>query len=428
MSNPRLAYLVSRYPAVSHTFILREVRLLREQGFDIQVASINAPDRPDSGLTAAELEEARQTYFVKRAGARAALAAHLSTLASAPAAYIRGLLFAVKKGRASLPATAKHLAYFVEAVMLGRWMRRNGLTHLHVHFATPAATVALIATRVFAIDLSMTVHGPDEFDDVRGYHLAEKVAGSRFVWCIGAYARSQMMRVAPIAQWDRFEVAPLGVDPEIFTPGPARPPSDVFEVLCIGRLVSAKGQAVLIGAIDRLVRAGRRVRLRLAGDGPDRGPLERLVAERGLGSMVVFEGAVNADVIRGLYQRADAFALASFAEGVPVVLMEAMAMGVPVVSTAITGIPELIRPGLDGLLVPASDEAALADAIARLMDDRSLRDALGAAGRRRVIERYNLKPNVNRLADVFRRRIRGSAPADAPARPSRLVATREERA
>jgi glycosyltransferase involved in cell wall biosynthesis len=172
-------------------------------------------------------------------------------------------------------------------------------------------------------------------------------------------------------------------------------------VLCVGRLVPAKGQHVLLAAIAKLRASGRNLRLRLVGDGPDRESLELAAGRFKITDAVVFEGAVNQDRIRDLYATADVFALASFAEGIPVVLMEAMAMEIPCVSTWITGIPELIRDSIDGLLVPPSDIDGLAAAIALLMDDDELRARLGEAGRRRVIEKYNLRPNVARLAEIF---------------------------
>ncbi len=403
----RLAYLVSQYPAVSHTFILREVLRLRELGFEIEVASINAPDRPLERLTAAEQVEAERTYYVKRHGAAGAWAAKWATLTTQPAGFFRGLKFALRLGGADLKKLTYGMFYFIEALMIGRWMAREGLTHLHVHFATPAATVALIAHQIFPITFSMTVHGPDEFYDAPGYYLAEKIAGANFICCIGQYARSQLMKLSPPDHWDKFEISPLGVDPALFAPRPFRADPHPFEVICVGRLTPAKGQAILLDAIARLRAEGREIRLRVVGDGPDRPILERIVAERGLGAAVIFEGAVNQDLIRELYAAADAFALASFAEGIPVVLMEAMAMTIPCVTTFITGIPELIRDGLDGLLVAPSDAEGLAAALARLMDDAELRRRLGEAGRVRVEEKYHLHRNIERLAAIFRRRLGG---------------------
>jgi colanic acid/amylovoran biosynthesis glycosyltransferase len=269
--------------------------------------------------------------------------------------------------------------------------------------------VGLIAGRIFPIGFSMSVHGPDEFYDAPGYRLAEKIEGAAFICCIGYYCRSQLMKLSPPAHWPKLEIAPLGVDPSAFSPRPFREHPSPFQILCVGRLVSAKGQHILVDAIAALLRAGHEVRLRLVGGGPDRASLEEQVGRLGLGDRVVFEGVVNQDRIRAIYAEADCFALASFAEGIPVVLMEAMAMEIPCVTTFITGHPELIRDGVDGVLVAPSDETALAEAIAGLIADPERRRRLGEAGRRRVIEKYDLENNTRRLADILQRRL-GATP------------------
>jgi glycosyltransferase involved in cell wall biosynthesis len=404
----RMAYLVSRYPAVSHTFILREVLALRARGFEIHAASINPPGAAPDGWTAEEKAETTRTYCVKATPKATIVAAHARAFLRSPGRYLSACWFAARLGGADLKLILYGLFYFVEAVLVARWMEQLGLTHLHVHFATPAASVGLIVPRLIPATLSMTVHGPDEFYDVSQYRLAEKIGGASFVCAIGSFARSQLMKLSPPEEWHKFEITPLGVDPQIFAPRPAPALRPEFEVICVGRLTPAKGQHVLVSAIARLRDEGRRVRLRLVGDGPDRQSLERAVRTARLDDRVVFEGAVNQDRIRDLYRSADAFVLASFAEGIPVVLMEAMAMEIPCVTTWITGIPELIRDSVDGLLTPPSDERALAGAIARLMDDAGLRERLGRSGRQRVIERYNLRPNVDRLAEVFEARLGGA--------------------
>jgi glycosyltransferase involved in cell wall biosynthesis len=405
---PALAYLVSQYPAASHTFILREVRRLRGLGLRIEVASINSPDRPDAALAAEEREEAAITWFVKAAGVRGALQAQWATLRARPGDYLKGLLFALRLGGTDLKRILYSLFYFIEAVMVGHWLTGRGLHHLHVHFATPAATVGLIAGRVFGIGFSMTVHGPDEFYDAPGYRLTEKIEGAEFVCCIGYYCRSQLMKLSAPAHWSKLEISPLGVDPTAFSPRPFRDRPAPFQILCVGRLVPAKGQHILIEAVATLVRRGEDVRLRLVGDGPDRTSLESQAQASGLTDRVVFEGVVNQDRIRSIYAEADCFALASFAEGIPVVLMEAMAMEIPCVTTFITGHPELIRNGIDGTLVAPSDQEGLADAIAALIADPVLRRRLGEAGRRRVQEKYDLVTNTARLASIFQRRLGGS--------------------
>jgi glycosyltransferase involved in cell wall biosynthesis len=336
------------------------------------------------------------------------LKAHLRALLRHPLRYLATLFFALRMAGVDPGKMAFGLFYFVEAVVVGEWMRAAGLRHLHVHFATPASTVGLIASRLGGCGLSITVHGPDEFYDVSRYQLAAKIQGAAFLCAIGNFARSQLMKLSPVEQWDKFEVTPLGVDPAAFT-RQHRDHDAPFEILCVGRLVPAKGQHVLLAAVRELADRGREVALRFVGDGPDRRSLEDNARALGLQSLVHFEGSVNQDRIRDFYNRADAFVLPSFAEGIPVVLMEAMAMQVPCITTRITGIPELIRDGVDGLLVVPSDEQELADAIERLIVDPKLRCTLGCAGRKRVMERYDLDTNTRRLAEVFRRRL-GVAP------------------
>jgi glycosyltransferase involved in cell wall biosynthesis len=217
------------------------------------------------------------------------------------------------------------------------------------------------------------------------------------------------MQLCPPSDWGKLEIVPLGVDPTVFVPASTPTGESTFEVLCVGRLVPAKGQYILVEAMAELIRAERPVRLRLIGDGPDRAGLEATVRRYGLVEYIVFEGAVNQDRLCAFYAAASVFALASFAEGIPVVLMEAMAMGLPCISTSVAGIPELIRHGIDGLLVPPSDAPGLAQAIATLMDDPALRQRLACAGRQRVLDRFDLRHNVMRLADVFRQRLGESA-------------------
>jgi len=400
-----LAYLVSEYPGVSHTFILREIRRLRAMKCDIRVASINQCRRPATQLTEEERQEMAATYYVKSAGVTGALRAHWFILLSRPIAYLRGLVFALRLAGGDIKRLLFAIFYFVEAVMLGRWMERQGLHHVHVHFANPAAQVALIASRVFAVRYSLTVHGPDEFYDTQGHNLTEKIAGASFVCCISYFAISQLKLLSPPSEWSKFELTPLGVDPKVFAPCPFRFAPEPFEILCVGRLVAAKGQHILIEAIDRLVHKDFRVRLRLVGDGPERKPLELEVRRRGLSQHVIFEGSVNQDRIGEFYRRADVFVLASFAEGVPVVLMEAMAMEIPCVTTYVGGIPQLIQNEVDGLLVAPSDVNALTFAIERLVGDPALRIRLATAARERVFKHYNLGPNVSRLRAIFDTRL-----------------------
>lgn len=398
-----VAYLVSRYPAVNHTFILREIRGLRARGLDIRVASVLEADRPPEGMSADEREEARRTFYIRPAGVGAAIAAAVRVLTSRPAGFFRGLAFAVRSSRWNLLTLARHLRYFSEALVAGSWMERERIARLHTHFAS---TPALFTSLVFPIELSVTVHGPDEFTDPTGFLLPEKVAAARFVIAISSYGRGQLMRFSSPKHWRKLHVVRLGVDPAEFVPQERRAKRDgPFEIICVGRLAPVKAQLLLIEACAALIAEGRDVLLRLVGDGPSRADLEAAAARLRIQDRVVFHGALSHDRVLDLYLAADAFALASFAEGIPVVLMEALALELPCIATSIMGVPELIRDGCEGLLVPPSDVAAVAKGIERLIDDPELRNRLGSAGRAKVLQDYNLERNITRLGEYFQTRL-----------------------
>ncbi|MDM8561464.1 glycosyltransferase family 4 protein [Candidatus Parabeggiatoa sp. HSG14] len=405
MKKIRLGYLVSQYPAISHTFILHEIRRLRHLGFEISIASINSPDRSAEQLTRIEREEVTNTYYVKPDGIMGAIKAHFYTLLTQPLGYVRGLFFALRLGQFDLKKILYGFFYFVEAVMIGHWMRKMKLSHLHVHFAMAAASVGLIIHHIFPIRYSITVHGPDDFYDTPGNYLTPKILEAAFICCISHFARSQLMMLSPHTVWDKLELNRLGVDPHLFTPHSFREEPNPYEVLCVGRLVPVKGQFLLIEAVARLINEGRQLRLRLVGDGPDRQRLEDEVKQQQLTEQVIFEGAINQDRILEFYNSADIFILASFAEGLPIVLMEAMAMEIPCITTHITGIPELITNGKNGILVAASDIEALVEAITLLMDNQNLRFQIGKSGRQRVLKDYKLQRNTEKLADIFRRHL-----------------------
>jgi glycosyltransferase involved in cell wall biosynthesis len=381
--------------------MLREVCLLRQLGLDIQAASIRNPDRELGLMTAAEQAEARSTYYVKSSGLFRLAVAHVQTLVSRPGPYIRGLAVALRDG-------ALHgLFYFAEAVAVGYWMRRQGLSHVHAHFAS---TIGFLVRRIFPVTLSNVFHGPAEFQDPAGFRLAEKVQASLFCCAISQYGVSQLMYACGYREWPKLEVTYLGVDPNAFSPRPFRPSPAPFQIICVGRLAPVKGQHILVAAIAALVEQGRHIRLRFAGDGPDWLALRQDVENRGLADQVVFEGNVNQDKLADLYRESDALMLSSFAEGLPVVLMEAMAMEIPCVAPWVNGIPEIVTHEVDGLLVPPGDAEALACAIGRLMDDGELRRTLGQNARLKILQKFDLRRNTEHLADVFRRRLNQPSP------------------
>lgn len=390
---------MSQYPATNHTFILREIRTLRELGFDIEVVSIRPPDRPVAALSRDEAEEAALTYSVLAQGWMRVLTINLGVLLKRPLAYLGALLYAFRLAAWDLRKIPPYFAYFAEAVVVGSYLVKRGVRHTHTHFAS---TVTLLMTRVFPISFSATFHGPDEFNDVLGFHMAAKVEAARWIATISRFAASQTMKASLPRYWSKIHAVPLGVDPAVFTPRRVSKKNATFQVLCVGRLAPAKAQHILIEAIGRIVGMGRTaIKLTLVGAGPEREALEQTVADRGLVSYVEFAGACNHDRVLEFYSWTDVFAMASFAEGIPVVLMEAMAMEIPCVATWITGIPELIQGEVDGLLVPPADPDALAAAIVRLMDAPELGVRLGKSARQKVLAEYDLRSNTERLAEVI---------------------------
>jgi colanic acid/amylovoran biosynthesis glycosyltransferase len=405
----RVAYLLSRYPAISHTFFLHEVLGLRARGLHIETASINTPDRDPHTLPPLEAIEAQDTFYLKATPAPTVLRDLLLTLFTEPAVVARGLRAVFAIPGLTLRQRGFWLFYLAEAILAGRWMRRRNLTHLHIHFGGPVASVGMLLSAAWRIPYSLTIHGPEELLNIEANQLREKTRHARFVLCISDFCRSQLFQITPIDEWHKFHVVRLGVDPMVLTPTARTPLTQTIEIVCTGRLVAAKGHQVLLEALLLLHRQGLDLHCTLIGDGPERASLERFVHDHELGEVVAFASALSHQATLELVRHADIFALASFAEGIPVALMEAMALGVPCVSTMIAGIPELIRNEVDGLLVPPANAPALADALRLLLEDPTLRASLGSAGRERVIAHYNLPLNQELLARTFERELAGAS-------------------
>ncbi len=396
-----IAYLASEYPALSHTFIEREITALRESGHRVCTASIRKPSAKHvQRMNEREHREIEQTLYIKHRLFCSNASSILFELVLHPLLSITTFLASLSLSHRGFRSGCKALGYALEALVLRRWLRQRQAKHLHVHFANPAATVALLAVKALDCELSISVHGPDIFDNVRDNNLVEKFRAAQRIRVISDYCKSQVCRWMNSDEWDKCHRIRCGISTGVFSPRPD-PGNLVPNLLCLGRLVPAKGQHVLLDAAARLRDSGTVFRLMIVGDGPDRQSLERRAIELGLAESIEFTGAVGQDEVHQYYDCADMFVLPSFAEGVPVVLMEAMAKEIPVISTRITGIPELIEHGRSGLLVSASDAQALADAIQRLIDDPELRKRVGAEGRKKVLDEYDLDKNIQGMIEFF---------------------------
>lgn len=414
MQKPGVGYLLSRYPAISHTFFLKEVLGMRERGLNVEVASINPPDRPRQDLPSIEAAEAGQTFYVKSTGL-ATIAFQVLTIAiTHPFVALRGLRAALSLGEWDLKSRAFTLFYLAEALLVGRWMQRRSLTHLHVHFGGPVATVGMLTAKAWKIPWSLTLHGPDEFFDQEAFYLRQKIESAIFLICISDFCRSQVLRIAPGLDESRLEVVRLGVDCSVLKPSePASPSTTVpnqprpLRLVCTGRMVAAKGHRILLEALALLSKDGVVFSCSLIGDGPERSSLESLCRQFGIADRVRFLGAMAHQPTLSEVAHADVFVLASFAEGLPVALMEAMALGVPCISTTIAAIPELIDTGRNGLLVPPANPCALHNALMQLAGEDELRRELGQVARTTVEDSYNLATNLDLLAGVWQRRLSG---------------------
>lgn len=403
MPTQRVAYLSSEYPAISHTFIFREVQALRRQGFDVKTASIRTPGNV-SLMTPEEQADAQETLRIKDCGIARLAAAHATLKVTSFFAYMRMFSYALSLWQNGPVSLFKALAYFAEAGVLVHWMRKENIRHVHVHFANPAATVALIGAASGLIEFSLSVHGPDEFYNINQDLIPEKVRKAVFARCISFYCRSQLERVTEYKDWGKFHIVRCGIDVSKYAVRPD-PNNAVAEILCVGRLVPAKGQHLLIKACHALKERGLAFHLTLVGAGPDRESLEALAAELGIKNLVTFTGPVGQGEIHAYYDKADIFALPSFAEGLPVVLMEAMGKGIPCVTTSITGIPELVIDGVNGMLVPASDWEGLAARLRELIEKPQLRKVLGVAARQIVEKDFDVRRNCEVMGDVLKQYI-----------------------
>lgn len=397
---PPMAYLVSRYPAISHTFILREIQRLRALGHTIFTASVNPPDRAPAAMEGYEKKEAEDTFFIKAQGALGALTALLYWALRSPLALWQTLQLGLQLGKNG--SRLYGLAYTAEAALVGRWMRQHDLQFLHVHFGSVGATVGVLVKKLTGCHLSYTIHGPDEFDDVFGQHLPLKMQVADAVVCISQFAKGQLMRISDPDYWHKLQVCRLGVDPAQFSYKQRTGDKATVELLCVGRLSSAKAQILLVQACAALRDERLAFTLTLVGDGPDRTRIAQAIAGLGLAHHIHLTGALNQEAVRAHFARADIFVLPSLAEGIPVVLMEAMSCGVPCVSTPVNGIPELIANNETGLLATPGDVESLITQLRRLILDPQLRRSLAEAAHAKVLADFDLNRNVAQLSSIFK--------------------------
>jgi glycosyltransferase involved in cell wall biosynthesis len=401
VSNRRIAYLTSEYPAPSHTFIRREVEALRARGISIQTFSIRRP-AANARFAPADRDAQRTTTYLLPIGAWALVKAHVVMALQRPWAYITTFRKALRHRVPGIRALLWALFHFAEAVVLAARFKDSRIDHLHNHFANASANVGLLASQFLGIPWSMTLHGTADWDYPAGCLLPDKIKVASFVACVSAFGRAQAMLISPTETWGKIFVARCGVDLSALPPKQhATKPSGPLRIVAVGRLSPEKGQVGLLHAFATLVNRGIEAELQIIGDGPLRDSLSETISQLGIRDRCVLVGQKTEAEVLEFLADADLFVQSSLMEGLPVVLIESLAMQIPVIAPCVAGIPELVCNGETGLLFTAGDWDQLAAQMERASLDPALRRSIGERGHLEVMRRFDIRRAIEPLAQRF---------------------------
>lgn len=397
----KVAYLTNQYPKVSHSFIRREIAGIEAKGIEVLRYALRPID--ESQLhDPADVAESKKTRAILDVGVGGLIGATSWAKLTRMGRYLKALGAAYRMGRRSEVGVVRHMIYLMEACVLTRWCERDGVDHVHVHFGTNPTAIAYLARLLGGPGYSFTVHGPEEFDHPQALSLGEKIEHSAFVVGVSSFGRSQLFRWCGHGHWSKINEIHCGVDDSFLSNGSGSDASN--RLVCIGRLCEQKGQLLLIEAAHRLHDEGIDFELVLVGDGELRDEIERLIALYGLNEKVTITGWQSGDEVIEHLKGGRTMVLPSFAEGLPVAIMEALALGRPVISTYIAGIPELLNRGC-GWVIPAGSIDDLVDAMrAALACEPDELARMGAAGARRVEHRHDASVEAAKLATLFESR------------------------
>jgi colanic acid/amylovoran biosynthesis glycosyltransferase len=417
-----IGYLVSQYPATSHTFIRREVEALRRRGLSIDTFSVRTPEARDR-LGQADRDERDRTFYILSGKRGGMFLAHVWALWHRPERYFSTLVLSLRHRVPGVRHLLWALFYFSEALVLAKELSRRAVGHLHTHFANAGGNVGMFACHFLGLDFSLTLHGTSEFDYPAGLLLARKLARVRFAACVSSFGMAQAMRAADPRDWEKLLIVRCGIDLKALpAASPAEPGAP--RVVCVGRLSPEKGHLGLLDAFAQVIRRGHPAELRLIGDGPDRPRIEAAIVARGLAGRCVLLGQRPENETLAEVAHAQLLVSASLMEGLPVVLMEALAMGIAVVAPRVAGIPELVEDGVTGLLFTPADWAGLATCLERALGDPALRDRLARAGQEKIRAEFDVDRACEPLYRQFARdRLapKDSLPAPTPIPPIPLI-------
>lgn len=396
----RITYLINQYPKVSHTFIRREIIALEKQGFEIQRLALRGWDEKLIDLD--DIAEQQKTAYVLKNGVLSLLLSATKVLVQKPIRFCSALWLAIKLGIKADRPILFHFIYFLEACKVYLEAKQFDSQHLHAHFGTNPSEIAMLVNALSGLPYSFTVHGPEEFDRPQFLKLAEKINQSKFVVAISSFGRSQLMRWVDFLQWHKINIVHCGLEASFYNvPAVAMPAKP--RLVCVGRLCEQKGQLLLIEAAKNLNELQLDFELILAGDGEMRAEIESLIVQYQLQDKVTITGWISSAEVRNTILSSQVLVLPSFAEGLPVVIMEAMSLRRPVISTYIAGIPELLIHRENGWLCVAGDVHNLADTMREaLLTPISTLQKMGDAAFERVIARHNIDIEAAKLAQHIR--------------------------
>jgi colanic acid/amylovoran biosynthesis glycosyltransferase len=395
----KIAYLVNQYPAISHSFIRREIAAIEKLGINVERFSIRSASEL---VDQADRLELKKTRFILKAGIGVLLFSLLLTIITRPIRFWNTLRLTFKIGWGQDRGLLIHLAYLAEACLLLRWAKDADISHIHAHFAFNPTAVAMLCHTLGGPTYSFTVHGPESIDRAIILALGEKIKRATFVAAISSYCQSQLYRWCDRADWSKIHIIRCGLDEPFFTQIPTPIPQN-SSFVCVARLGEQKGHFVLLAAASQLAREGWQFKLILVGDGPLRPQIEEMIVQYGLQQHVELTGWLSNDAVRQQILAAQIMVLPSFAEGLPVVIMEALALGRPVISTYIAGIPELLENNICGWLVPSGSIEALTSVMRHALQSPPQElEQMSQVGRERVRQQHNVTLEAQKLGNLFR--------------------------
>ncbi len=395
----RVTYIINQYPKVSHTFIRREILALERLGFSVQRIAMRGWG--DKQIDTEDINEQIKTQYVLKNGAIPLLMATLSTLFKSPLPFISALILAIKMSFKADRSLIYHLIYLLEACQASLWSKQFKATHIHAHFGTNPSEVAMLMSVLIGIPYSFTVHGPEEFDRPTFLKIAEKINRSKFVVAISSFGKSQLQRWVTFSQWQKIKIVHCGLESSFYKVDSVALPNKP-KMVCVGRLCEQKGQLLLIEAAKKLADKAIDFELVLAGDGEMRQEIEALIAEYNLQNRISITGWISSEAVRAHILNSQILVLPSFAEGLPVVIMEAMSLKRPVISTYIAGIPELIKDSESGWLCVAGDVDSLAHTIQKaLATPIEQLQKMGEIAYQNVIVRHDIDTEASKLAELI---------------------------